>query len=304
MSATTETSRVRFSHVHLYCKSLRELSVYKRLEAETGPSIRRDSHVEDVVEEMVESGMRVTGFCETAGTRSMVLSSSTSGGLNVVVTAGSIDDDLENLPRNVLEQCDHPRRVGFAYHFDVAHIDRFRENLGSHDGVAALGFEVSTGCLDEIVETYRTQHPQLLPPGMPRQYPGGKVLEVFAHYRPGSSLPSQGTIIRFVEVTQQAKFCLLPGAKRVEATFQNETTFSCTEWVNSIVQHPGFEATHDGILGADLMETLKFGTDHSDARSDSTGVDSIETGKDSNDSNFSFLEDSDVCEVRRCALGV
>ena len=101
-------------------------------------------------------------------------------------------------------------------HLGESHLERFSQHQAGRQGVAVLGFQVNSGELDGIVAKYAEKHPKLLPPGMPKEYPGVRILEVYAYYQgeKGTTEVDCGTMLRFVECSDQnADHSVLPGLK-------------------------------------------------------------------------------------------
>lgn len=280
---------VSFSHVHIYCDSLRTVDEYRKLEAkmndfaaalaraklcdstgtvEDKPSGReqwlsleaRHSDVkvgtadpaayravgQDVVEQiLVGLGWRVTGSCDSSGTRSLVLQSKDLSGVKFVVTAPLADAEEPSAKR-------HKQEVSDFAHFDVERVTDFFRHHHGRQGVASLGFTVARGNIEIIHGKYAELHPTLLVPGGRRKVGGAEVLEVYAYYK-GEVRESEadlGTMIRFVE-EESADLHVLPGITRLEATFEEFSQPAyCDHWVSNVFSRTGFLQT--------LQETLGF----------------------------------------------
>ncbi|CAJ1397729.1 unnamed protein product [Effrenium voratum] len=262
---------VSFSHVHIYCDELKELSEYKSLESKLNefnagcgdlaaarqtwlrlwdgkPAVGTDpaqwrGHGQDVVEQMlVGLGFRVTGFGQTSDTRTMVVTSKDAEGVKFVITA---HDKVNESPakRQKTEAFDH---------LDAKHLERFAQHRAGRQGIAVLGFKVKPGELDGICKRYAEKHPKLLREGMPKEYPGAKILEVFAYYQgeTGTSDQDPGTVLRFVEGAEDADFWVLPGLKPTAAAFDSSAVPAyCDHWVSNVVSRRGFLDTLEETLG-------------------------------------------------------
>ncbi|CAJ1368799.1 unnamed protein product [Effrenium voratum] len=261
---------VSFSHVHIYCDELKELSEYKSLESKLNefnagcgdlaaarqtwlrlwdgkPAVGTDpaqwrGHGQDVVEQMlVGLGFRVTGFGQS-DTRTMVVTSKDAEGVKFVITA---HDKVNESPakRQKTEAFDH---------LDAKHLERFAQHRAGRQGIAVLGFKVKPGELDGICKRYAEKHPKLLREGMPKEYPGAKILEVFAYYQgeTGTSDQDPGTVLRFVEGAEDADFWVLPGLKPTAAAFDSSAVPAyCDHWVSNVVSRRGFLDTLEETLG-------------------------------------------------------
>merc|ERR1712061_99664 len=126
--------------------------------------------------------------------------------------------------------------------------------MGGRQGVAVLGFAVTSGSVEAIRAKYAELHPKLLLPNMPITYGGMKVLEVYAYYT-GEKCTTDadtGTMIHFVEVCDDGKtdLCVLPGLPRVEAKYDGASQSAyCDHWVSNVVSREGFLDTLNDTLG-------------------------------------------------------
>lgn len=276
---------VSFSHVHIYCDSLKDLSEYKTLEEKLNSFSSKHSkpshdlelgrkawsdvwdghpvighkdptqfkgHQQDVVEQMlVGLGWRITGHCDTADTRTVAITSRDAQGVRFVITAH------KELKMADLASDSHPAAKRHKSGQEPCHalaasnLQRFSEHRAGQQGIAVLGFRVKSGELDHIVEQYKEKHPKLLATE-PKDYPGARILEVFAYYQgeTGSSDADQGTLLRFVEEKDASNFWVLPGIQPVEATFdQVSLPAYCDHWVSNVVSRRGFLDTLEDTLG-------------------------------------------------------
>lgn len=207
--------------------------------------------MQDVVEQMlVALGWRITGSGQTAETRSLVVTSKDESGVKFVITAHgkqTMQELGDALPSK------RQKTAGDAPdHFDVRHLERFAQHQASRQGIAVLGFSVAKGGLDNIYQKYKTLHPKLLASDEPRQYPGAKILEVYAYYKgeKGTSEADHGTLLRFVESDAGEDFWVLPGLNRTAATFDTMATPAyCDHWVSNVVSRTGFLDTLEDTLG-------------------------------------------------------
>jgi len=270
---------VSFSHIHIYCDSLKDLSEYKRLEdklnnfqvdghdLELGrktwtnlwdghPVIGHQDpsqwkgHQQDVVEQMlVGLGWRITGYCDAADTRTVAITSRDAAGVRFIITAHKelkMGDFAKEPPakrqKSTQESC---------HHLEASHLHRFSTHRAGRQGIAVLGFKVKPGELDHIHQKYMEKHPKLLA-SEPKDYPGARILEVFAYYKgeTGSSDADSGTLLRFVEEKDGSDFWVLPGIKAVEATFDKVSLPAyCDHWVSNVVSRRGFLDTLEDTLG-------------------------------------------------------
>ncbi|CAK9067416.1 unnamed protein product [Durusdinium trenchii] len=281
---------VSFSHVHIYCDSLKELEEYKTLEEKLNSFSRhswdqldqmrskwRDlwdgspvighsdptesetvdlsgsstlgwkGHQQDVVEQMlVGLGWRVTGFCDTADTRTLAITSRDGAGVRFLITAHKERSmsDFEVAKRQKTSQAP-------LAHLAASNLERFAAHRAGRQGVAVLGFKVKPGELDEIHAKYREKHPKLLAQP-PVDYPGARIMEVFAFYKgeTGQSDVDIGTLLRFVEEDEATAFAVLPGIQPVKATFDDVSLPAyCDHWVSNVVSRRGFLDTLEETLG-------------------------------------------------------
>jgi len=287
--AEAAAASVRFSHVHLYCDSLKDLEEYKRLEGKlnsfvpsaAGPAARpadvaagrskwlalsetagfpatgeRDpaqwkAAGQDIVEQMlVGLGWRVTGVQRGPETTSLVVTSADPEGVKFVATAHN------ERPMNELAELDGAataKRQRTDGPLDASHLVRFAQQRVGREGVAVLGFAVSPGGVDEIFRKYEELHPKLLLSPAPQVYEGAKILEVFAYYQGDiqTSDADRGTLIRFVEEDGTGPpLCVLPGVQKVDAVFDGVSLPAyCDHWVSNVVSREGFLETLEQTLG-------------------------------------------------------
>jgi len=271
---------VSFSHVHIYCDSLKDLSEYKTLEEKLNSFSSKPSrdlelgrkawsnlwdghpvighedptqfkgHQQDVVEQMlVGLGWRITGHCDTADTRTVAITSRDAQGVRFIITAHKelkMADLADGHPAKRHKSAQEPCHVLAA-----SNLQRFSEHRAGRQGIAVLGFKVKSGELDHIVKKYKEKHPKLLA-SEPKDFPGARILEVFAYYQgeTGSSDADQGTLLRFVEEKDASNFWVLPGIQPVEATFDEVSLPAyCDHWVSNVVSRRGFLDTLEDTLG-------------------------------------------------------
>jgi hypothetical protein len=133
---------------------------------------------------------------------------------------------------------------------------RFFRCHSGRQGIAVLGFHVND--IDTIYQRYQRLHPNLIHAF--HEYEGGtvKVFEVFAYYIPESldiqgKQPDVGTVIRFIEVAETStplSFCLLPGLKRLDASFDGTRQAAyCDHWVSNVFSRTEFLSTLEDTLG-------------------------------------------------------
>jgi len=222
MSPAESATSVRFSHVHLYCDSLKDLEEYKGLEAKLnsfvpGVAGSADSPADvaagrskwlalsetvgypatgnkdpaqwkaseqDIVEQMlVGLGWRVTGLHRGPETTSLVVTSADPEGVKFVATAHNRHPMNELVELDKAAPAKRQRTGGSADPLDASHLVRFAQQRVGREGIAVLGFSVSPGGIDQIFRKYKELHPKLLLSPSPQVYEGAKLLEVFAYYR-------------------------------------------------------------------------------------------------------------------------
>mmetsp|Transcript_66434 Transcript_66434/g.197704 ORF Transcript_66434/g.197704 Transcript_66434/m.197704 type:complete len:666 (-) Transcript_66434:70-2067(-) len=291
MPAAPSSASVQFSHVHWYCDSLRSPEEYQKLErklndfsissgsAESDVAAGREAWLalqaahgdpvarvvppegyksvgQDIVEQLlVGLGWRVTGSHAGPSTHSLVVTSPDPDGVKFVVTAHN-QHPLDELASRSTEHPEQKRQRHMPDdfgHFDAVSLERFAAHHAGRQGVAVLGFVTSGGGVDRIAAKYRELHPKLLCEGMPRQYCGAKVLEVFAYYQ-GEKFETDadhGTLLRFVEPAPDgADLWVLPGTHRIEAKFDGVTQPAyCDHWVSNVFSRTGFLDTLNDVLG-------------------------------------------------------
>jgi hypothetical protein len=131
----------------------------------------------------------------------------------------------------------------------------FRFHAG-RQGIAVLGFHVND--IKTIYQRYQRLHPNLIHAF--HEYEGGrvKVFEVFAYYVPETpdvqgKQPDVGTVIRFIEVAKTSTpsaFCLLPGLKQLDASFDGTSQAAyCDHWVSNVFSRTEFLSTLEDTLG-------------------------------------------------------
>jgi len=208
---------------------------------------------QDVVEQMlVGLGWRITGACEGAETRSFVVTSRDEEGVKFVVTAHKTRSVQELASdAELAEAATNRARLAEATpeHFDAARLARFSAQRRGREGIAVLGFAATD--VERLRARYAELHPKLLLPGTPREYPGAKVLEVYAYYRgeKGSSEADPGTILRFIEGGGDGSW-VLPGLRRVPAEFESTSLPAyCDHWVSNVNSREGFLETLEETLG-------------------------------------------------------
>lgn len=294
MPAAPAPLSVCFSHVHIYCDSIRTPAEYRRLEEKLndfasqraclgadvaagreawlglrpkhGDPVARpcgpDQYSpmgQDIVEQLlVGLGWRVTGSHQGSSTRSLVVTSADPEGVKFVMTA-HVEHRLDELAKD-----DHnpaqkrPRHLDedALAHFDAINLQRFAKYHNGRQGVAVLGFAVSSGGVDAIRAKYAELHPKLLIPGNPNSYPGTRVLEVYAYYQ-GEKLVTdadKGTVLRFVEIVEDPlesyELWVLPGIHKIHAEFDGISQPAyCDHWVSNVFSRTGFLDTLNDTLG-------------------------------------------------------
>lgn len=211
----------------------------------------------DVVKQlMCGLGFRVTGYrfpnkeekkANSANTRSLLVTSKDASGVQIIVSA--IDDD--NVVKEEQDASDNYQ------HFDAGNLHQFFDHHANRQGIAVLGFVVNN--IKTIYERYQLLHPDLIHNYREYKKDGIKVLEVFAYYQdheshaPKKETKKQrdiGTILRFIETEHPSSFCILPGLKKVEASFdQSSQPAYCDHWVSNVFSRTEFLSTLEDTLG-------------------------------------------------------
>eukprot|EP00405_Crypthecodinium_cohnii_P026586 CAMPEP_0206487676 /NCGR_PEP_ID=MMETSP0324_2-20121206/41814_1 /ASSEMBLY_ACC=CAM_ASM_000836 /TAXON_ID=2866 /ORGANISM="Crypthecodinium cohnii, Strain Seligo" /LENGTH=698 /DNA_ID=CAMNT_0053966265 /DNA_START=115 /DNA_END=2211 /DNA_ORIENTATION=+ len=247
---------------------------------------------QDIVEQaLIGLGWRVTGVCETASTRSLVLTSADSNGVRMVVTAHktkTMEELGEQGPAAKRSRSD----VQPLSHFNELELQRFSALRANREGIAVLGFSVASGGLENIFQNYKALHPKLLHDAQPRELDGAKVLEVYAYYKGEKSVSDadEGTLLRFVEEQDSSKFWVLPGVKQVDATFDEHSAPAyCDHWVSNVISRTGFLDTLNETLGFTPKVDFNAGV----VAAGEAQIESTVTGNDPNKK----LEDASVALV-------
>lgn len=144
----------------------------------------------------------------------------------------------------------------------------------NRQGIAVLGFH--TNNVTRILEKYKKHHPNLFHTF--REYDDNddnthtKILEVFAYYagrveqetnqeekgqeKVNEDMPDRGTVLRFTETNKMVTnksggtVCVLPGLKRLEATFKEESQAAyCDHWVSNVHSRTEFLKILEDTLG-------------------------------------------------------
>jgi len=266
----------------------------------------------DVVKQLIMGlGFRVTGMRypsssggdgtgddgEAVSTRSLLLTTRDPNGVQFVVSAlGEGEEEVEGL---TMDHYDH---------FDAATIKHFYKLHSNRQGIATLGFQVSSGTIEAIHNRYKQRHPRLLTQECLNgviQYPNSestdkkgttKVLEVYAYYQDEKGGDADcGTRLRFIQtddgegegqggIETDRSCCLLPGFKPVRATYDN-TCFPAyfDHWVSNVVNREGFIETLEETLGFTPKVDFNAGVV-------AAGEAQIESTVTGNNSSFSALQ--------------
>lgn len=289
MEPSLSQLEVRYSHVHIYCDSLRPLLQHKKLEEKLNDfaeklSLEEAGDVErgheawlqlaskhpqvqagcadaeqyspagqDLVEQLlVGLGWRVTGSYDGTETQSLVVTSQDPEGVKFVLTAftgGSLEDVESGEGPSKKQRLDSKEEP--FQHFAGDNLRRFARYHNGRQGIAVLGFEVSRGGVELLRQNYEKLHPKLLVPGSPRTYRSAKVLEVYAYYQNTSEKDADaGTCLRFVEVEDPESLWVLPGVQRADAKFDAVSQAAyCDHWVSNVFDREGFLKTLQDTLG-------------------------------------------------------
>lgn len=264
----SNTGDLKFDHVHVYADSIQPLHEYKALEDKMNrfdaaiggiagvkhvaaaraewlkvepcpvdPSAYKSQN-QDIVRQLI-TGMnwRIIAHCHNAATASVLLASSDPRGAKFVVTgklAGGSGAEPE--------------------HFSAAAIDRYYAQT-QRPGIAVLAFEVGdTNSVAAVAAAYKSKHPNLCATPSVLTFgseaPGMCMFEVFAYYKPGSSDPDTGTVLRFVQRQGDAACPLLPGLTSTPAQYCSLSvpTFS-DHWVSNVFDRKQFLQTLHDTLG-------------------------------------------------------
>ena len=229
---------------------------------------------QDVVEQLIMgAGWRITSAYEshrpspeTAGTRSVCLSTSARNGAHVIVTCclptgvggqsfpnGSASKGGVSTGDGV--QCFH--------HFAASAVQRFYGCHAQRQGIAVLSFEVHPGDANRILERYRVMHPKLLPySDALHDYDGTRVLDVYAYYlgEVRVSDADKGTVLRFIERPRPGQIddgelpaaVVLPGLQPTAFSYGHASLdfpAFCDHWVSNVTSREGFLQTLEDGLG-------------------------------------------------------
>ena len=229
-----------FHHAQFYVHQLRTLAEYKSLEdlftafeakvpadapiaegrnafSEIGGSFKEHSACgQDVVEQLICGvGMRVVGFQEGDGVRSVLLTSADEAGAKYLVSAA-------------LKEGEGAAKKNLSI-FKKENIEEFFQCHNGKQGIAVLCFRVEDGGCEKILSRYQSLHPALVTPeGLVTYEEGGKnvrILEVYAYYGKEGGVGDKGTRIRFVE-SKAETHDIIPGLKKVEAKVGRNVFFS------------------------------------------------------------------------------
>ncbi len=286
---------VEFSHIHLYVDHIEDLDVYKKIEEDLnafasdlsenengdyngspldtdlyektwkdrcGESETKEDFIpqrRDIVKQLIAGlGLRVTGECNVNNhTKNLLVTTKDPDGVQFVVSAldnGGDDEDENSVP------C--------AYsHFNAKNIRQFYDNNADRQGIAVLAFEVTSGDIQSLYESYQKLHPHLITEEChsgPLTYSGSvdsaadiKVLEVYSYYKNDKNGEvDRGTKLRFVQNKHAASsphqytYLPLPGFQPLSATYDHTCMAAyCDHWVSNVVSRTGFIETLEETLG-------------------------------------------------------
>lgn len=265
----SNTGDLKFDHVHVYADSIQPLHEYKALEdvmnrfdaaiggvsglidtasaaahwrkiepSAADPSAYKSQN-QDLVRQLI-TGMnwRVIAHCHNPSTTSVLITSNEARGAKFVVTGKSAGGSGPE----------------FA-HFSAAAIDRFYAQT-KRPGFAVLAFEIGeTNSLEAVAAAYQSKHPKLCASPSVLTFPthadGMCMFEVFAYYKPGSTEPDTGTIIRFIErQSSRGDTPVLPGLLNVPAQYSDLSVPAFSDhWVSNVVDRKQFLQTLEDTLG-------------------------------------------------------
>ena len=261
---------VIYSHVHLYVDHVESVENYKELEnlvlsqeniQETFDDEEFVPQNRDVIRQLICGlDFRVTGFHDGGETRSMLVTSKDSQGVQLVVTSllntGSISSAHDN---NSCEQ--------FYHHFSSDVVESFFTEHSGRQGVAVLAFDVSqkNGGVEAVRQRYMALHSNLIATKEVLTYnidhhakaTDVKVFEVYAYYQDiksenGVAVADRGTRLRFVERSDDENdyHLPLPGLSAISAEYGTYSQAAyCDHWVSNVVSRTGFIDTLQDILG-------------------------------------------------------
>ncbi len=284
---------VEFSHIHLYVDHIDDLDIYKKMEEDLnafasdlsenedgvyngspldieiyekvwkdrrGESNTREEFISqrrDIVKQLIAGlGLRVTGECNVKNhTKNLLVTTKDPNGVQFVVSA--LDEGGD-------DQDDNP--VPCAYnHFNAQDIHQFYDNNADRQGIAVLAFEVTSGDIQALFETYQKLHPHLITEKFhagPLTYSSSedsdteiKVLEVYSYYKNDKNGEvDRGTKLRFVQkkhsVSSSHQYLPLPGFRPLSATYDHTCMSAyCDHWVSNVVSRTGFIETLEETLG-------------------------------------------------------
>jgi len=214
-----------------------------------------NSSTQDIIEQMlVGLGWRITAVCERDDTRSLLVTSRDSAGVQVVVTAHKTAT-MQQLAEQAAPRAEkRPRQEGGgSRHFDASNLARFAKQQRGREGIAVLGFAMQAGGVEQLHARYRERHPKLLLTQTPDEYDGTKVLEVYAYYKGerATTDADPATVLRFVESSvAKPGFVVLPGLQPVAADFDGTSLPAfCDHWVSNVFSRTSFLETMQDTLG-------------------------------------------------------
>lgn len=264
MSAIGE---MRFHSIQIYSNELADLSVYKAQEVKFNKIMPKASNLavtdgqalfkevfgtdtvptfvsqkQDIVAQLVSGvGWRVAGWHEGQNTRSALVRSNDERGVKFIVTAPRDSEPSEKKQKT--QQFDH---------FDKANIDTYfkahmvnASDTKSKGGVAVLCFELETGAVAKVAESYKMKHPKLVKGE--HAYDGFKIIESYAYYLPNSTEADKGTVLRFLERSDPK--ALMPGLEATEAEWAVPCEAYFDHWVSNVVDRKQFIQTMNDCLG-------------------------------------------------------
>ena len=249
---------VRFSHVHFYVDHVELVETYKELENvvnsdEIRENVNDDLFVSqnrDVIRQLIVGlGFRVTGYHHGDQTRSMLVTSKDSEGVQFVITSVAKPDN-DKIASNIDKQEYH--------HFLKGSIESFFAEHNGRQGVAVLAFQVSQseGGVDAIRKRYVALHPNLIATENEIFYEDSesKVFEAYAYYKGDKMkevVADYGTRLRFVERDNSDDLkSPLPGLIPISANFSQKSQAAyCDHWVSNVISRTGFIDTLQDILG-------------------------------------------------------
>lgn len=215
-------AKVSFSHVHMYCDSLKDLAEYKKLEGKLNSFAKKVCPTGDIKVPLDVSAGRAA-WLELSSEHGDPVTGKKDPAEFKVSGQDVVEQMLVGLGWRITGMCKNsetctlaitsPEYAGVKFlatahcqstmedlgsegsakkaktdvsvpdHFSAQQLARFAGHQVGRQGMAVLGFTAAAGSVDLIKKKYEDLHPKLLIPDMPKVYGNVKILEVFAYYK-------------------------------------------------------------------------------------------------------------------------